>query len=150
MSWLSRIFSKRARTDGMGRSTAHARIGLGALGERISVKALKGDGYRILERNVRVRSGEADIVCLAPGDKTIVIVEVRSRTVTNEARARIRPEDTVHGSKRDKLVRIAREIRKARAWEDRPIRIDVIGVDFTEDRTLIEIRHIQAAVKGWI
>jgi len=134
----------------MGRSVEHERIALGAMGEKIAAKVLKGDGYRVLERNMRVRSGEADLVCLAPGGRTIVIVEVRSRTVrADQARGEgIRPEDTVTGMKRDRLVKIAREVRRSSGWEDRPIRIDVVGVDFDEDRRFREIRHVEAAIKG--
>lgn len=145
--WLRRVFRGGGAKDGMGRSVEHARIGLGALGEKIAIKALKADGYRVLARNLRVRSGEADAVCLAPDERTIVIVEVRSRTVRLGERG-VRAEDTVTGAKRDRLVRIAREVRTARGWGDRPIRIDVVGLDFDDERRLREIRHVVAAVRG--
>ena len=150
MGWLGRLLGGKGEgdTDGMGRSTESPRLELGKRGERVAAKILKHDGYRILERNLRLRSGEIDLVCLAPDERTIVVVEVKSRRI--RPASALRPEDSVPLKKRDTLVRLAREVRLARQWEDRPIRIDVMGMDFDESGELLEARHIEAAVTGRI
>jgi len=52
---------------------------LGARGERLAARFLRQNGYKILHRNFRGRSGgEIDVVC-RDGD-TLVFVEVKTRT----------------------------------------------------------------------
>lgn len=50
---------------------------LGRLGEEAAVAALRSRGYRILERNVRLRRGEVDVIAEEHGD--LVFVEVKAR-----------------------------------------------------------------------
>src|SRR5499427_2382305 len=50
----------------------------GALGEKLACRYLKRNGYKILFRNFRGRSGgEIDVVCRE--DDTLVFVEVKTR-----------------------------------------------------------------------
>ena len=56
-------------------STRHV---LGQIGERAAVMHLEACGYTVVERNVRRREGEIDIVARAP-DGALVFIEVRSR-----------------------------------------------------------------------
>ena len=51
---------------------------LGSKGERLTIKYLKKQGYKILEKNYRTNFGEADII--AKKDNDIVFVEVKTRT----------------------------------------------------------------------
>lgn len=51
---------------------------LGLKGERLTIKYLKKQGYKILEKNYRTNFGEADII--AKKDNNIVFVEVKART----------------------------------------------------------------------
>ena len=57
--------------------TMQDRRGLGAAAEQRAVDALTRAGYRVVERNVRLRVGELDAVAWE-GD-VLVFVEVRSR-----------------------------------------------------------------------
>ena len=50
---------------------------LGSLSEELAARFLRSQGYRIAERNVRLRRGEIDIVAW-DGD-VLVFVDVRSR-----------------------------------------------------------------------
>lgn len=52
---------------------------IGSLGEDLAVSFLKGEKYRILERNYRCKGGEVDIVARDPRDKSLVFVEVKAR-----------------------------------------------------------------------
>ena len=50
---------------------------LGRSGERLAADYLKTRGYRLVDRNVRRREGEVDLVALQGG--TLVFVEVKLR-----------------------------------------------------------------------
>lgn len=112
---------------------ASARDPLGPAGERIAARLLRRTGYRVLKRNVRVQGGEADLVCLAPDRRTIVIVEVKARR-RGASGARLSetvpPEASVHAHKRANLARIARVLARINGWGDRPLRIDVVAVEW--------------------
>lgn len=96
-------------------------LDLGIAGEDIARKALEASGYRILERNVRLRSGELDMVAMH-GDE-LVVVEVRTRSVGRMAP----PETTVGPRKLRKLVHAGRWYVYKAGWEG-PWRIDVAAV----------------------
>lgn len=49
----------------------------GSGGESLACGILEADGYRILERNYRIRSGEIDIIALR--DRTLHFIEVKTR-----------------------------------------------------------------------
>ncbi|GAB5495793.1 MAG: hypothetical protein Phyf2KO_08730 [Phycisphaerales bacterium] len=119
---------------------------VGARGEQTAAKWLKKQGYRVLGKNIRVGVGEADIVCLAPDKKTVVIVEVKARIAQNEDGPR--PERNVGSKKQQKLRSVARSIARKFDFEDRPIRIDVVGVEFIQNQKKPVIRHHPSAVSG--
>lgn len=100
----------------------------GEAGEKLAARFLRKQGYKILYRNFRGRSGgEIDIVC-RDGD-TLVFVEVKTRTREDFGR----PLDAVG---RDKQKRIS---RGGLAWLrmlDNPeilFRFDVVEVMMTDD-----------------
>ncbi len=93
---------------------------------------------------MHVGVGEADIVCLAPDKKTIVIVEVKTRRVRDGA-AGFGPEVAVGGAKSRKLVQVAHAAMKQNGWQDRAVRIDVVAVMYPE-RGRASVRHHESAV----
>ena len=117
---------------------------LGARGERAAARLLKRKGYRVLGRNVRVRIGEADIVCEAPDRRTIVLVEVKTRlrgsgrSVLGEI---VAPEMSVHQKKRRKLRAILGVLARANGWGGRPLRVDVVAVEWPAAGGKPELRH---------
>jgi putative endonuclease len=125
---------------------------LGWAGERAAARMLKRAGYRILARNVKVQAGEADLIALDPDRRTIVIVEVKTRLVQGVASgeastpAPIPPEVNITGAKRAKLMTITRALIRRNAWQDRPVRIDVVAVEWPIDGRTPSIRHHQRAV----
>ena len=125
-----------------GRAPATRR--LGARGERLAGKYLRRQGYRVLQRNARLRLGEADLVCESPDRRDIVICEVKTRlrgsgrSPQGEA---IAPEASVHARKRRKLAAIARVIARANGWQNRPVRIDVIAIDWPAGGGRPTVRH---------
>lgn len=76
--FIADLFSRSSRrsTDA-GENTAHE---LGREGERLAVRYLRTQHYRILYRNFRApRGGEVDLVCRDKTDNTLVFVEVKTR-----------------------------------------------------------------------
>jgi putative endonuclease len=137
------------RLIGRLRGSLDSDAALGRAGERASARFLRRAGYRVLDRNVRLDIGEADIVCLAPDRETIVIVEVKTRrrgagrSILGET---VPPEASVHQAKRRKLLAVARALASANGWKDRRVRIDVIGVEWPSDGSKPTLRHHEGAV----
>ena len=128
---------------------------LGAAGERAATRYLKREGYRVLARNVRVRVGEADLVCLDQDRRTIVIVEVKARRrglAGHRASESIVPEAAITAHKQRKLREITRALVKLNKWDDRPVRIDVVAIEWPANgngrRCKPTIRHYIGAVGG--
>ncbi|MEQ8769783.1 MAG: YraN family protein [Phycisphaerales bacterium] len=116
----------------------------GVAGERAAERHLRESGYRLLARNLDLGVGEADLVFEAPDRRTIVIVEVKARIASPDAP---RPESSVTRHKQRKLAQLARAIAKRPEFADRPVRIDVVGVELDErGRAAVEIRHHENAV----
>lgn len=135
----------RARLFGSGLAPGQR---LGRRGERAAAAYLRRAGYRVLDRNVRNVIGEADLVCLGADGRTIVVVEVKTRLVREEdERGGPPPEANITAHKRRKLVGVARLIADQRGWRDRPLRIDVVAVEWPE-RGKPVIRHHENAVRG--
>ncbi|MEM8758355.1 MAG: YraN family protein [Planctomycetota bacterium] len=124
---------------------------VGRRGERVAARALRRCGYSIVAKNLHVAVGEADIVCIAPDRRTLVIVEVKTRVGRQGERER-RPESQVGARKQAKLRRVAEAVRRSMRATDRPIRIDVIAVTLTKRHwprpPRARVRHIERAV-GW-
>jgi len=105
----------------VAKSAAAARTG--ELGEEFVAKRLINRGYRILDRNWRIREGELDLVAL---DKSgvIVFIEVKTRTSASYG-------DPIERVNADKALRIQRLALAWLATNQRlgsPYRIDVAGV----------------------
>lgn len=118
---------------------------LGPAGERAAMRYLRAKGHKKLGANVRTGAGEIDLITLAPDKRTIVFVEVKAKRVRE--REAPPPEASVHAKKREKLRLLARQIARAKGWEDRPLRIDVVAVDMPADGRAI-VRHYENAVAG--
>jgi putative endonuclease len=123
---------------------------LGRAGERAAAGLLRRAGYRVLGRNVRMAVGEADLLCIAPDRRTIVVVEVKtrlrgsSRSLLGEI---VAPEASVHAHKRRKLRAVARAIVCANGWSGRPCRIDVVAVEWPAAGGRPVLRHTPGAVQ---
>ena len=142
MNWLDACRSFFTGSPRARRGGHHA---LGASGERAAAHYLRKQGYRVLARNLRVPAGEADLICTAPDRRTIVLVEVKTRRPV-PGRGR-RPEAQVGPAKQRRLRAIIRSVASSNNWSDRPLRIDIIAIDWP-DRGAPKVRHFIAAVRG--
>jgi putative endonuclease len=77
------------------------RASRGALAEDHVLKLIQERGWRVVDRNFRIRSGEIDLIAF-DGD-VLVFVEVRARTGTAFGRA----DDTVDFRKLEKIMSTA-------------------------------------------
>lgn len=109
---------------------------LGASGEDLAAEFLEKLGYKIIQRNLRLKVGEIDI--LAQDDETIIVVEVKTKRYTHQGL----PEEQVDYFKKRKLCLLARAITQQ--YPNQAIRIDVIAIDETEFEP--KINHIVNAV----
>src|SRR5213080_4432841 len=102
----------------------------GIKGEEEAARFLSRCGYAILDKNVRTRVGEIDLV--AKEGKTLVFVEVHTR-------------------KQNKLGKLAQSYLKLKRLREQPCRFDVVAVVVNDDGGVKAIRHIPNAfsVAAW-
>lgn len=95
---------------------------LGRAGEDLAAAHLKARGWQVIERNLRLRHGELDIVAL--DRTTLVFLEVKTRRsfVTGVPQAAVTP------TKLRRLRRLAGEYLMERSTPHRDVRIDVVAV----------------------
>jgi len=110
----------------------------GNFGEDAAAAYLEKKGFKILGRNINLFCGEIDI--FAEKGKLLVIVEVKTVRGSGFGQA----QDLVRYAKQNKLRLLASAIEQK--YPDRPIRIDVIGIDYSGEKPQIE--HIESAVEG--
>ena len=100
----------------------HDRRVLGRQGEDLAAEHLRKAGYRILDRNVRSRLGEIDIVAL--DGVCIVFVEVRKRRSDAYGGAAA----SITGAKRARLIAAA-QIYLTTLRREPPCRFDAVLID---------------------
>ena len=96
---------------------------LGAKGEEVAVSYLKSKGYRIVERNYRIRFGEIDIIAEQGDDLVFIEVKTRSGTLFGS------PFESVTKQKQKQLSKVALEYISKQGFHDRPARFDVVGIE---------------------
>ena len=117
------------------------RVQLGAMGEALAVDHLTKMGLRILQRNWRCRYGELDVIASDEATRTVVFVEVKTRTGDGYG-------GLAHAVTERKVRRLRRLAGLWLAGQDArwaAVRIDVIGVRVgpkNSGRTP-EITHLQ-------
>lgn len=108
---------------------------LGRLGEQYVVERLIEAGWVVLDRNVRFRSGEIDIIAL--DGWTLVILEVKTRRSIGTGL----PQTAVTPQKLRRLRALAGEYLMERAPSHRDLRIDVVGIQVDPDGSLT-VEHL--------
>ena len=96
---------------------------LGAFGESFAVGHLTRLGYRILERNVRYRTGELDIVA-ADGDD-LVFVEVKCRRSGKYGS----PESSITPRRFARLAQTIEEYLMRKELHPPSYRVDVVSIE---------------------
>ena len=114
---------------------------LGQSGERLAADFLEKQGYSIVDRNVRRREGEIDIVAV-DGD-TLVLAEVKVRRPTGAGKA----TESLSDAKKRRMSELA--IAYAADHPELPanLRIDLIAIDLKVDGSVGSVQHVKSAVE---
>ena len=115
---------------------------LGRSGERLAADYLAGRGYELIERNVRRREGEVDLVALDGG--ALVFVEVKLRRPGRKGRA----IEALSAAKQRRLRELALAYGAEHPALPRRQRIDVVAIDLAADGSLASFEHVVNAVEG--
>ena len=109
---------------------------LGDFGERIAGHRLETAGMEIVARQVRVPSGEIDLVA-RDGAET-VFVEVRTRRSSFGAAS-----ESVTAAKRERMWRCAMEYCESAAVDPATARMDVVVVELDASGRMANVEHIR-------
>lgn len=117
----------------------------GVRGEEEAARFLSRCGYAILDKNVRTRAGEIDLV--AKEGKTLVFVEVKTRKGLDGDP----PQAAVTTRKQNQLGKLAHGYLKLKRLREQPCRFDVVSVIVNDEGSVKLIRHIPNAfsVAAW-
>lgn len=99
----------------------------GNYGEDLACQYLAKSGYKILERNYRIRGGEIDIV--AKDGEYLVFVEVKARHSHEYGP----PAESMTPWKIKYLIKTAQFYVLKIGWGDKPYRLDFVGIDYADD-----------------
>ena len=111
---------------------------LGKEGEEEAVQCLLQKGYTILHRNWRARKKELDIVALDNQQKTLVVVEVKTR----KNRLFGEPEEAINDTKIRRIVSSTDTYLRKFAI-DLPVRFDIIAI--VGEKPPFQIEHLEDA-----
>ncbi|GBD30520.1 hypothetical protein HRbin32_01627 [bacterium HR32] len=112
--------------------------GVGGAAEEAAARALARRGYRVVDRNVRFRFGELDLVCEHQG--VLVFVEVKAR----RARDHGHPLEAITPGKREQLARLGAAYLQ-RLGRSPPCRFDAVAVDLDPAGTAVRVEVVQDA-----
>ena len=115
---------------------------LGRRGEDLAARYLQGIGYRIISRRERVLRGDIDLIAL--DDRTVVFVEVRTRSDTQHGH----PAETVGYHKQRRIAQLANAYIRRNRLEDCRVRIDVVTVTLEGPDGKPAVEHFQNAFES--
>ncbi len=111
------------------------RISLGKQGEDIATAHLKKNGFQIITRNYRQKSGEIDII--ARDGEWLVFVEVKTRKSLRYGQ----PFEAVTQKKQTQIGRVALDYLTRNKLLDQAVRFDVISIIVKRDGNT-DIEHL--------
>lgn len=111
----------------------------GRLAEREAALYLRRRGYRIIAQNLRLKSGEIDLVALK-GD-LVVFVEVKARSSDEFGT----PVEGLLPRQQQRIRKAAEIFLAKRGWSERDRRFDLIAVDLDERGKVVRVEHIPDA-----
>jgi putative endonuclease len=115
---------------------------LGHRGEAEAASYLRSIGYRIVATRERILRGDIDLVAL--DGRTVVFVEVRSRSST----AHGHPAETIGYHKQRRVAQLATAYIRRHHLEDCSVRIDVVTVTFDGPEGRPQVEHFQNAFES--
>jgi len=113
----------------------------GMQGQRGAEAFLLANGYNILERNYRIRTGEVDLI--AEQNEYIVFIEVKTRKGLKFGL----PCESVSIKKRQRIVHTAMHYISVKNLDNHNFRFDVMEV--YADTSGVQVNHIENAFDAW-
>jgi len=130
-------FSDRLRQRRYERTLSPTRSA-GRRGEDLAHRYLRHNGFTVVARNFRARSGLSELDIVAWEDETLVFVEVKART----SDAYGSPERAIGGEKRVRLFRGAREYARRAGVDWQQVRFDIVNVLLSEPPEIVHYRDV--------
>ena len=116
---------------------------IGQIGEDCAATYIRERGWKILGRNVRLHTGELDIV--AQEGATIIFVEVKAQK--KDYGGFLKPEDHLDRRKERKLRAVSREYLIANRYPEHTLwRIDLAAVVVNNESRKAQVRYYQNVV----
>ena len=112
---------------------------LGKRGENAAAAFLKRQRYRIIERGYDSPLGEIDLIAI--DDRTIVFVEVKTRT----SDASGHPTEAIDATKQRRMTQAALAYLKAKRLLQNPARFDVVAITWPANERKPTIEHYKNA-----
>lgn len=113
-----------------------SRVSFGALGESVACRFLAHHGYKIIERNYRIRGGEIDII--ATKDQTLIFIEVKTRYSKEFGL----PEESITPRKISFLLRAIDFYIVSHPQALKALRLDAVVIEFENPKKISRIEHI--------
>ena len=101
---------------------ADQRNTLGALGEKEAERYLKGQGYKIIEKNYRCKWGEIDLI--AQYNEFLIFIEVKTRNSSSN----VNPLISLTRKKQKKLIQLGTYYLVSKNISGMQPRFDVVSV----------------------
>ncbi|MDO8639567.1 MAG: YraN family protein [bacterium] len=115
------------------------KINEGKLGEDVATEYLRKSGFKIIERNFRLRNGEVDIIAIEEKTKTLVFVEVKTRTSEKFGT----PLEAITFWKLRSLTRVAQYYKMTHPNLPDLLRIDAVSVKISGIGKTPTVEHIK-------
>ena len=131
-------------TDARSQDDGGRRNRLGATGERIAANYMEQQGFRIIDRNVRRREGEVDLIAVEPTTETLVFVEVKLRKSRGTGSA----IESLSARKQARLVALAEVYAAEHPELPADLRVDLVAIDLASDGSIRSLEHVRSAVEG--
>jgi len=111
---------------------------VGKIGEKLAVKYLEQNNYKIIKQNFRCKQGEIDIIALDKGE--IVFIEIKARASLKYGL----PSESVTKYKLKHIYKTAEYYLYSRNLLNENTRIDVIEVYIKNNQ--VKINHLEQVI----
>jgi putative endonuclease len=109
----------------------------GELGEKIAAEYLKKQGFKIIDRNFRIRGGEIDIIAL--DGETLVFIEVKTRRSSEFGT----PLEAITPWKLRALIKTAQFYKIKHPSLPESMRIDAVAVVLDNQNNAVSIELVK-------
>jgi putative endonuclease len=141
--WKERQRALRARRAAGGKSARAPHLDTGERGETLAYWYLRQEGYTIVARNRRARSGAGELDLVGWDGPVLAFVEVKTRTSLEAGP----PEAAVSRAKQKKVVKAAKEFLRRLKQHPVNYRFDIASIVW-EPAAGFQVRLIKDAFKG--